>query len=141
MGSLSFFLAENVDKRENKKIIVSERFKDDKGKPVKWEFRSIAAGEDEDLRKMCTRRVPVDGKRNQFTQDFDSNKYLALLTAKSVVYPDLHSKELQDSYRVMGAEQLIRSMLYKDEFDKLTEAIVNISEVQDINDVVEEAKN
>ena len=140
MGSLSCFLAANVEKRENKRVVISDRFRD-KGRPVEWELRSISAEEDEAIRKICTKRVPVVGKRNQFTQDFDANAYLAKLAAKAVVFPDLNDAELQNSYGVMGAEQLIKTMLYKDEFDKLTECLVEATQADDVNEAIEEAKN
>lgn len=140
MGNLSCFLAGNVEKRENQKVVISERFKDN-GKPVEWEIRSISADEDEVIRKSCTKKIPVPGKRGQYTNEFDANTYLAKLASKAVVFPDLNDAELQNSYGVMGAEQLLKSMLYKDEFDKLTEVIVGASEQEDINDLVEEAKN
>lgn len=140
MSSLTSFLAGNVEKRENKKVVVSNRFKD-KGKPVEWEIRSISAEEDELIRKECTKNVPIPGKRNQYRQTFDSNAYLVKLAVKSVVFPDLNDAELQNSYGVMGAEALITKMLYKDEFDSLTEQLVSDSQAEDINDLVEEAKN
>lgn len=141
MSSLTSFLAGNVEIRENKKVVVSNRFKDAKGNSIPWEIRSISADEDEMIRKECTKNVPVVGKRNQYRQTFDSNAYLTKLAVKSVVFPDLNDAELQNSYKVMGAEQLIKTMLYKDEFDVLTEQLVADSEVEDINDLVEEAKN
>jgi len=141
MGNLSFFLAGNVEKRANKKVVISDRFKDDKGKPVEWEIRSISADEDEAIRKSVMRRVQIPGKKNQFTQDFDGNAYLAKLAAKAVVYPDLNDAALQNSYGVMSAEQLVKAMLYKDEFDALTEQLVEASEAEDINEAIEEAKN
>lgn len=140
MSNLSCFLAGNAAKRENRKLVVSERFRDKNG-PVEWEIRPISAAEDEQLRKACTKRVPVPGKKNQYTQDFDANGYLTKLAAKAVVFPDLNSAEIQDSYGVMGAEQLIKAMLYKDEFDRLTEALVEDTETENINDLVDEAKN
>lgn len=140
MSNLSCFLAGNVEKRENKKVVVSDRFKD-KGKLVEWEIKSISAEEDEVIRKSCTKNVPVVGKKNQFTQSFDANAYLAKLAAKAVVYPDLNDAELQNSYGVMGAEQLIKVMLYKDEFDLLTEQLVNVTESEDINELIDESKN
>lgn len=140
MSNLSCFLAGNVEKRENKKVVVSDRFKNN-GKPVEWEIRSISAEEDEALRKACTRKVPIVGKKNQFTQEFDGNAYLSKLAAKAVVFPDLNNAELQNSYGVMGAEQLIKVMLYRDEFDRLTECLVENTDTEDINELIDEAKN
>lgn len=141
MSNLSCFLAGNVEKRENKKIVISNRFKDNEGKPVEWEIRSVSAEEDTVLRKACTKRVPIVGKKNQFTQDFDSNGYLAKLAANAVVFPDLNNVELQNSYGAMGAEQLIKVMLYKDEFDYLTELLVGNTNTEDINGLIDDAKN
>lgn len=141
MGSLSSFFAANAEIRENRKIVVSDRFKDEKGNPIEWEIRSISAEEDEALRKECTKNVPIPGKKNQYRQNFDSNSYLTKLAVKSVVFPDLHSAELQNSYKVMGAEALIKTMLYKDEFDALSEQLVADSPTEDINELVEEVKN
>lgn len=140
MSNLSCFLAGNVEKRANRKVVVSERFRDKNG-PVAWEIRAISADEDEALRKSCTRRIPVVGKKNQYTQDFDANGYLARLAAAAVVYPNLNDAELQSSYGVMGAESLVKTMLYKDEFDRLTEMLVEDSANEDMNDLVDEVKN
>ncbi len=141
MGNLACFFAGNAEKRENKKIVVSSRFKDEDGKTIPWEVRIISAEEDEKIRKECTKTVPVIGKKGQFREHFNSNEYLTKLTVKSIVSPDLNNKELQDSYRVMGAEALIKTMLYKDEFDKLTEKLLEDSEAEDINDLIDTAKN
>lgn len=140
MSNLACFLAGNVGKRENRKIIVSKRFRNEKG-PIEWEIRSISADEDEAIRKACTNQIPVPGKKNRFTQKFDSNAYLTKLAVASVVFPDLNNAELQNSYKVMGAEQLIKAMLYKDEFDRLTEALVENVDTEDLDELVEDAKN
>ena len=141
MSNLSCFLAGNVEKRENKKVVISNRFKDKDGILIPWEIRSISATEDENIRKACTKRVQVVGKKGQFTQDFDSNGYLTKLAAAAVVFPDLNNAELQKSYGAMDAEQLVKAMLYKDEFDKLTEALVSSTDTEDMEELIEESKN
>lgn len=78
MGNLSAFLAENALKVENIKHIVSKRFVDEDKKPMVWEIACITSSEDEALRKDCTKRVPVPGKRNQFTMETDYNLYLGM---------------------------------------------------------------
>lgn len=64
MGDLSCFLAQNAVKVENVKVVVSKRFLDKNKKPVEWEIQAITSSEDEALRKDCTKRVPVTGKRD-----------------------------------------------------------------------------
>ncbi|EQG32401.1 phage XkdN-like family protein [Clostridioides difficile DA00129] len=61
---------------------------------------------------------------------------------ETIVFPDLHDAELQNSYGVMGAEELLTTMLTPGEYTDLS------SEVGEVNgfdrtfeDKVEEAKN
>lgn len=88
MGDLSCFLAQNAVKVENVKVVVSKRFLDKNKKPVEWEIQAITSSEDEALRKDCTKRVPVTGKKGQYTQETDYNKYLGKLAAKCTVFPN-----------------------------------------------------
>lgn len=142
MGNLSGFLSQNALKVENVKHIVSKRFLDEDGKPIPWEIRCLTSTEDETLRKASTKRAPVPGKRNQFTQEVDYNLYLGRLAAKCTAFPNLDDAELQNSYGVMGADALLKTMLtpgeYADYLTKIQE--VNGFEVT-FEESVEEAKN
>lgn len=141
MSNLSAFLAQNAVQDETVKYPASKRFLD-KGKPVDWELQSITSEEDEQLRKSCTAKVAIPGKRGQYTQETDYSKYLGLLAAKCVVFPNLNAAELQDSYGVMGADNVLRVMLKPGEYQDL------LTKVQEINgfsvgmdELVEEVKN
>ena len=109
---------------------------------LQWEICCITSEEDEGIRKSCTRKVPVPGKRNQFTQETDYNKYLGKLAARCTVFPNLNDAELQDSYGVNGSDALLKTMLkpgeYADYLAKIQE--VNGFEVT-LEDLVDEAKN
>ena len=98
MGNLTAFLAQNAKRVENVKLVVSDRFTDEDGKPLEWEVRCISSREDETLRRDCQYRVQVPGKRGSFRQEFDNVLYLAKLAAACTVYPNLNDAELQDSY-------------------------------------------
>lgn len=141
MSTLSCFLSQNAKKVENIKLVVSKRFVD-KGKPVEWELRALTSEEDEQLRKSCTKRVPVPGKRGQFTQELDSDLYIGKMAASCTVFPNLNDKELQDSYGVLSADVLLKRMLAPGEY---AEYLGKVQEVNgydvDFNDKVEEAKN
>lgn len=140
--TLSGFFAENALKVENIKYVASKRFLDDKKKPIQWEIRSLTSKEDEELRKECTKRVPVNGKRGQYTMETDYNLYLGKLASACTVYPNLNDVELQNSYGVMGADTLLKTMLTAGEYAEY------LSKIQEINgfdvsteDMVEEVKN
>lgn len=142
MNNLSAFLSQNAIKVENIKHVASKRFINEDGAPMEWEIACISSKDDEALRKSCTKRIPVPGKRNQYTQETDYNLYLGVLAAKCTVYPNLNDAELQNSYGVMGADELLKTMLTPGEYADY------LSKVQEINgfdtaleEEVEEAKN
>lgn len=139
--SLSAFFAQNAKQAENRKITASNRFIGEDGKPMEWEIRCITAGENQKLRKSCMRSVPVAGKRGQYTQEFDNAGYQAKLAVKCTVFPDLDNAELQESYGVMGAEQLISTMLTPGEFDEYISSILELNGFTDMGELVDEAKN
>jgi hypothetical protein len=136
------FFAENAKKEENVKYVVSKRFLGEDKKPMEWELSCVTSKEDEDIRKTCTKKVPVVGQKGRFTTETDTNLYLGKLAARCVVFPNLNSVELQESYGVMGADNLLKNMLKSGEYSDL---IVKIQEINGFNesleDAVEEAKN
>lgn len=138
--SLSAFLAQNVEKVEAVEIIVSNRFKED-GVPVSWKIKAVTSETDEMIRKSCTRQVPVPGKRGQFTKDTDYDRYLGKLAVECIMVPDLNNKELQDSYKVMGADELLKVMLLPGEYTDLLTKIQEINGFTPMDELVDEAKN
>ncbi|AEG59591.1 phage tail assembly chaperone [Desulforamulus ruminis] len=142
MSKLSAFLRQNAVQSGNMKYIASQRFLDENKKPIEWEICSITSEEDEAIRKACTRKVPVPGKRNIYTPETDYNQYLGRLAAQCTVFPNLNDAELQNSYGVMGADTLLKAMLkpgeYADYLTKIQE--INGFEVT-MEEMVDEAKN
>lgn len=142
MANLTGFLAQNALKVENIKYVASKRFIGEDKKPLEWEIKCIPSTEDEALRKSCTKRVPIPGKRNQYTSETDYNLYLGRLAATCTVFPNLNDAELQNSYGVMGADDLLKTMLMPGEY---TDYLTKIQEVNGFEvtfeEAVEEAKN
>lgn len=140
MSSLSCFMAQNVEKVEQKKVVISNRFKDN-GKPVEWVIQPINSSQDKAIRKECTKRVPIPGKKNQYTQDFDANEYVVRLSAACVVFPDLNNAELQDSYGVKTSHALLETMLVSGELDVLASKVQEINNMTTLAEDVEDVKN
>ena len=143
MGDLSRFLKKNKKTKANLKIAATTSFLDDNGKPLLWEIRPLTTKEDNALRDACTVEVPVTGKPGMFRPRFDGNKYLVKMAAACIVSPNLNDKELQNSYGVMGAEQLIVEMIDNPgEFNAFMDKIQEFHGFKQIfQDKVEEAKN
>ncbi|MBE6070057.1 MAG: phage portal protein [Clostridium lundense] len=127
MSGLSMFFAENVQKEELVEVVVSKRFKDKEGNPIPWKLACITSDEDEAIRKSCTKKVPVVGKKGVYTPETDFDSYLGKLAAKCVKFPELSNAELQNSYGVMGADNLLKKMLKPGEYQDL------LKKVQEVN--------
>lgn len=141
MSNLTAFLAQNALKPENEKVVVSKRFVQD-GKPVEWEVAAITSEEDDLLRKDNTKRMPVPGKKGVMVPETNYTAYLADLAAKCTVFPNLHDVELQKSYGVMGAKELLKKMLLPGEYDEYLATVQKINGFDvGMDELVEEAKN
>ena len=141
MSGLNAFFAQNVKKIENKSVIPSDRFTDEDGKPVPFQVCCITPKENKDLKKSCTRTVAVPGKKGQYTQEFDAFEYGVKIAVRCTVFPNLNDTELQNSWGVMGAHDLIQTMLSPGEFDNYVAAILEHNGFKDDGELVDEAKN
>jgi hypothetical protein len=68
--------------------------------------------------------------------------YLGKLAVACTVFPNLNAKELQDSYKVMGAEALLKAMLTPGEYASYVEKVQEVCGFSTpIEEEIEEAKN
>ncbi len=126
---------------ETVKYVASKRFAD-KGKPVEWEIKAIDSDLDERLRKECTKRVPIVGKRNQYNQETDTDKYIGKMCVACTVYPNLNDAELQDSYGVKSADALLKKMLLPGEYTEYKAKVMEVNGYDmSMEELVDEAKN
>lgn len=140
--NLSAFLAENARSVEHIKYAVSERFVGKDGAAVEWELKTITGTEDEELRKSCSKRVPVAGHKGQYQRETDYELYLGRLAVACTVYPNLNDKALQDSYKVLGADTLLKTMLTPGEYAAYLGKVQEICGFDvSLQDEVDEAKN
>ena len=123
---------------EFEEFVVSERFKDENGKPIPWKIRALTEAENVEIRKSATKHVKV---RGQYIPQLDPEEYISKLIAASVVFPNLKDAELQKSYGVIGAEELLRKMLLPGEYGKLAQKVQEINGFEDIQELVDEVKN
>ena len=122
MSGLKAFLKQNKKDNGTVKVVASNSFIGEDGKPMEWEIRPLKTKEAEHIRSM-TMSIGKGGKVNTDTAAFNRS-----VAAKCTVFPDLNDVELQDSYGVMGAEELIQEMLDKDgDYQKYVKEILKIS--------------
>lgn len=141
MSNFAVFMAGNANKPETVKYVASKRFVDN-GKPVEWEIQPIASDLDEAIRKDCTKKVPVPGKRGQYNQETDTDKYIGKMCVACTVYPNLNDAELQDSYGVKSADALLKKMLLPGEYTEYKAKVMEVNGYDmSMEDLVDEVKN
>ena len=121
--------------------VASKRYTD-KGKPVEWKLKPINSGLDDALRKSCTRKVPITGKRGQFTMELDNDAYIAKMCVETIVEPNLKDAEFQNAFGVMSGEDLLHKLLLSGEYTDLKNKVLEVNGYDmDMDELVEEAKN
>lgn len=135
--ALDAFLKQNKKKSENVKIAASPDFVNEKGDVIEWEIRPLRTKEAEKIRSACSSY----GKGGKVT--VNQALFNQMVAALCTVYPNLNDRELQDSYGVMGAEDLICELLDKDGvFQTYVKKCLEISGYAESDaELVEEAKN
>lgn len=139
--NLQAFLVENAIKAENVKYVASKRFLNDKKEPMDWELKVLTSDENEALQNSCKKKEFVPGSR-QTSTSMDQDKYAVTLICECVVYPNLNSAQLQESYGVVGAEALVKKMLTPGEYTDLYMAVTQANGFQvGMDEKIKQAKN
>lgn len=134
MSRLSAFLNPKASDLE-KEVYLSDRFVDDKGKPVPVKIRALLQEESEQLRKSSTHTVTINGET---AEKFDVDEYNHKLVLKAVVDPDLSSEEACKHCGVLDPTMVPGRTFLAGEFTKLVKAI---SDLSGFGDVKADAKN
>lgn len=140
MSDFSIFM-NGKDAEEVVKYVASKRFVEN-GKPVEWEIKAIDSELDESLRKECTKKVPIVGKRGQYNQETDMDKYMGKVCVASTVYPNLNNAELQDFYKVKTPDALLKKLLKPGEYIEFKAKVMEVNGYDlSMEELVDEAKN
>lgn len=133
-STLSGFFQQNARQVDNVKFVLTDRFIDpETGKPYEWEMRPLGAKEEIALRSSCM--ITTSGKNGRKSRELDTEKYTTKAVAATVVFPNLNDKELQDTYGVLGADELLQVMLLSVENAKLT---MEFNKLNNYNTAMEE---
>ena len=142
MSNFSKFMKANKIQKQNVFHAVTKSLVDENGEPLMWELKPLTTKENEAIREACTIDVPVKGKPNMYRPKTDMGKYQTKLMCAAIVSPDLNNAELQNSYGVMSAEDLLKEMVDDPaEYTDLMVFVQQISGFKTLQDEVEEAKN
>lgn len=119
-------------------IIVSDRFRDENGKPATMKIKAITQAENDRLIKLSTK---VTKDKGQIYENLNRTMYQKRLVVACTVEPDFSSKEMCDAYGVVDPLDVPTSMLFSGEFAILVQKIMDINGFKDGEEIDEEAKN
>lgn len=135
--SLNGFFKSNAKSLPDVKVVVSERFTNEDGTPIEWVLHPISTKRVEEITKRNTKTTIKNGKKESIVNEENLN---AELLEAVVLYPSLNDAELQDSYGVSSANELLSVMLYPGETQVLTNALQEVMSGVKANDI-DELKN
>ena len=135
--SLNGFFKSNAKSLPDVKVVVSERFTNEDGSPIEWVLHPISTKKVEEITKRNTKTTIKNGKKESTINEENLN---AELLEAVVLYPSLNDAELQDSYGVSSANELLSVMLYPGETQVLTNALQEVMAGTKANDI-DELKN
>lgn len=135
--SLNGFFKSNAKSLPDVKVVVSERFTNEDGSPIEWILHPISTKKVEEITKRNTKTTIKNGKKESTVNEENLN---AELLEAVVLYPSLNDAELQDSYGVSSANELLSVMLYPGETQVLTNALQEVMAGTKANDI-DELKN
>ena len=140
MSGLERFLKKNKQVRENTFYPACSGITDEHGAVVMWELKYLTTAECEAIRRGCIREVKGSG--GIMGERLDTTLYMDRLLAASVVYPDLRSATLQDSYGVYTPEELLKAILDNPaEYAAFSDHVYGMLGFSPFKDKVDEAKN
>lgn len=133
MSKFEAFLKGNIEKAENVSLKL-KRF----GEAIV--LRPLDSDEADRINERCF--VNKAGRKGKQERVFDVVKYNREICVASVVHPDLNSSEIQESYGVIGADNLFGKMFLLGEANEILEKVMEISGIDtSMDEEIEEAKN
>jgi hypothetical protein len=131
------FLKDHKRKKKNVFFRATKNFTDETGRPLQWELKPIKSKDLDQLRADCT-WTDKDG-----IEHFKDAEFSAKMYSMAVVFPDLRSAELQDSYGVTSPEDLLYELI--DDAGEWTSFQQKVNDMNgfgvSMDDKVAEAKN
>ena len=130
MSKLSAFL-NPVSAGEEKEVVISNRFVDEKGGVVPFKIGAITQEEHDEIIKKSTRRVKENG---QTVERLDNVEFSRRMVVTATVEPDFTQKEMCEAYGVIDPTMVPGKMLLSGEYAKLMKEISALSGFDSVED-------
>lgn len=139
MSKLNAFL-NPVSTELTKQVVVSKRFKDEKGQDAPFVIRTITQEQNDAIIKKSLKQQK---NRGMVQEIVDDAKYRKKLVLACVVEPNFSSEEMCKAYGTLDPEEVPAKMLLSGEFALLVNEIMELNGFSDTAQEIEvdEAKN
>lgn len=135
MNLQDFLIANPVDNL-TEEVVVSPRFKDEKGNPLKFTIKAMTPAEFEEIRKKSTHI------RKGKQVEFDNQLFNLSIAINNTINPDFRNAESIKKLGVNTPEEYVQKVLLAGELSTLVQRINELSGFDvGMNDLVEEVKN
>lgn len=134
MSDFTRFMKQNkvADNEKIYEYVASKKFTDEKGNPLVWKFKKLPLRDYEVLRDSFSYDKKVgEGKFTRFISQVNTKEFNANLIIKCCVEPNLNDAQLQDSYGVKGATNLLYEMI--DDVGEYTDLITFIQKIHGLD--------
>lgn len=132
------FLKKNNEVNDTFEYTPTNKFVDEKGKAIPWVFKKLSIDEYEKIREECTSINFADKGKTKFNNTLFNKKFVC----NSIVEPNVNSAELQDSYGVKKAEDLVTKLFDNaGEYYNLLGYLLEVNGFKSVGEYAEEAKN
>ena len=137
MSNLSAFL-HPVSRSGEKNLVISSRFLDEKGNPQTFTIKALTQEEVDGITRKSQKTRKVNGQMQEY---LDSVEFGRRLVVAATVFPNFADKDLCSTYGTMDPLQVPGKMLLSGEYNKLLNAITELSGFDDNQEIEEQAKN
>lgn len=136
MSTLQDFLNTNPVDDVTDEVVISERFKDNEGKLLKFRIKAMTNRDFDDLRRRCT-----EIKKGRKVE-FDSQKFNLAVIVNHTLVPDFKDAASIQKLGCRTPEEYLNKVLLAGEVANLANEIQKLSGFDvDLEALVEEAKN
>ena len=150
--SIKDFMKEELKVDQIVEIPGIKTFCDKDGNPIPMKIKVITSGKLSELRNLARKRTIAKDKKGkpifnggqiQYSEEIDSTLLTDVMIAESLVFPDLHDKDLLNYYGEQEAVKLVHKVFAKiDDYTYISDQITEVSGLsRDADELVDEAKN
>lgn len=123
MSNLSAFLHPTYTE-ETTEVVISDRFKDENGEPVKFKIKTLTQEQCNQIAKRSYVDVMINGKKQR---ELDRILYLNRCLVEAVVYPNFRDHDLCVAYGTEDPVLLPQKMLLTREYERLGNAFMKLN--------------